>query len=473
MSSSVPSLRQQFLRGGALLATRQLITFAFSFGGMVALTRLIGPAAFGLYAGALGLVAVAQFVLQAGLKGCLMRRPDPDRPTFDQAFWLLAAFSLAGALALSTAGAVLGGRLDPAFGPLLGFMALSLVPALVYNVPMAMLERALDFKAVAAIEGVAVLVYYGVAVTLAFAGFGVWAPAIAWVSHMTALAAMALWRARYRPAWTWSRPLAAELLREGFSQSASGMIWQLRGLAPALLVGPFAGAAGMGQVSLAMRLVESAGFLRMIAQRLAVGAFSRLQHDREAMRRGVAQAMAMQTLALGLGLCLLVLVAPWAVPRLFGAGWEPAVAILPFVAFAYMLHGLSLLATSALYTLKRAREVALGNALHVGLFFATALWLMPEHGLSGYAAAEVVAVAGYAVTLMALSRRLGPLASGAGLVWLGALALALFTPWLGPWALVGVGVALCWPGGLAELAAIGRPLLDAVRVRRAQDQASQ
>src|SRR5690606_6802481 len=70
------SLREQVVKGGAYLAVREGLGLAVSLGGVLLLTRLIGPANYGLYAGSLGIVLTAGFVGRMGVDVCLVRRAE-------------------------------------------------------------------------------------------------------------------------------------------------------------------------------------------------------------------------------------------------------------------------------------------------------------------------------------------------------------------------------------------------------------
>src|SRR5690606_37496023 len=93
------SLREQALRGGAYLAVRQGISLFISLGGVLLLTRLIGPASYGLYAGSLGIVSVLTLIGRLGINVFQIRCPEPtDQHMYKQAATLLLLSGLALAL---------------------------------------------------------------------------------------------------------------------------------------------------------------------------------------------------------------------------------------------------------------------------------------------------------------------------------------------------------------------------------------
>src|SRR5471032_2970522 len=83
-------LRVKIFAGGALLIGRQLISMALSIVGLLVITRIIGPAAYGPYVAALGICQYAQNLGQAGIGVYLVRAADlPGERTYDVATTLL------------------------------------------------------------------------------------------------------------------------------------------------------------------------------------------------------------------------------------------------------------------------------------------------------------------------------------------------------------------------------------------------
>jgi O-antigen/teichoic acid export membrane protein len=92
------NLKAQVLKGGAYLMARQTASMAIGLGGMIALTRLIGPANYGLAAGAVGIVFVLGRIGRFGIDTFLVRREeDPSEETYAQALVLLLLLGVAAA----------------------------------------------------------------------------------------------------------------------------------------------------------------------------------------------------------------------------------------------------------------------------------------------------------------------------------------------------------------------------------------
>ncbi|MCI0568700.1 MAG: oligosaccharide flippase family protein [Acidobacteria bacterium] len=430
-------LREKVLRGGIYLSLRQGIGLAVGVAGVLLVTRLIGPTQYGLYRGALEIMAFFAGVARWGLDAYLVRREEqPTRAVYNQAFSLL----LLGSLGF----AALGFMSEPLLGRWMGdirYLAplrflLAALPFTVLSIPaVAQLERELDYRKVAALETVGQILYQGLSVALAWKGWGLWAPVAGYILWQvwTTLASCVL--ARYRPGWHWSTPLAREMLNYGAGYSSSFWVYNLRSLVNPLIVGRYLGPQEVGFVSLTIRLVEVLGFVRAATFRLSIATLGRVQQDAARLKRALEEGLGLQALALGMPLAAFALVAPMALPRLFGNQWAPALAIYPYIALGFFAGGVFAMLASVLYVRRRNFQVTGANAVHSILFGTVAILLVPRLGLLGYGCAEIGAMASYFV-LHRFAARLFPFNYRSAIPWALAFVPVLFTPLVGwPWRL--------------------------------------
>ena len=451
------SLRERVLRGGFYLILRQGLSIGIGFGGMIALTRMIGPANYGLYAGSLALLLFVSEVGRMGVDVYLVRREgEMSSEVYHQAFSLL----LLSALVLCAIGFLASPLLsywieDPRFVSALQVMLLS-VPLLLLCVPAtAHLERALDFRSIAIVELAGQLLYYASALPLAWRGFGFWAPIIGFFVWKTWVLLASYILSRYRPRLRWSSSATREMLTYGLSFSSSVWVWQLRRLVNPLVVGRFLGPEGMGYVALAIRLVEVLSFVKNATWRLALAALAKVQRDPVRLRRALEEAMGMQLLGLGPPLAGFALVAPWLLPLLFGERWDAVVLLYPFIAMSYLANAVFNMQSSVLYVFERNWSVTIFHIVHIVLFAGTALLLVDRVGLLGYGLAELVALAGYPV-IHFFAIRLFAFNYNRAIPWLVAFAPPLFLPLTGlPWGLglwvFALGVLLLSEGAHSQI----------------------
>ena len=422
------TLRAQVIRGSVYLALREGAGTLLSLGGMLLLTRLIGPANYGIYVSSHTFLAYLVGLSEVGVGVFLIRLAESKGDeVFDQAFTLLLCLSAIGValalLCLPLLGRVV--RID-GFVPAAIALAIGLPITHMTKVPMARLERQLDYKRVAGIELTSHLAYYVVGLAFAFRGAGVWAPVLGWWAEQLTQFVLA-YRTGYRPRLRWDPARVREMLSYGASYSTSIWIQQLRTFVNPLVLGRLLGPAAVGYVALAVRLIDSLGFVKVATTRISIAALARLQGDRARLARAITEGMTLQVLAVGPLLLGFAVVAPFVLPLVFGAQWLPTLDVFPPLAAAYALGAMFVLHSSALVTLHRNLAVAAGALVQAVVLAVGALLLVPRFGAVGYGWAELATVPTYLVWHALLVRHVERMRYTHALMWLAALALPLLT----------------------------------------------
>ncbi|MDD4169949.1 MAG: oligosaccharide flippase family protein [Desulfotomaculaceae bacterium] len=393
------NLRKKVLQGGAYLAVRQGLGLIIGLGGALLLTRIIGPENYGLYSAALGIVGYMGNLTGLGINVYIVRREaEPNISVYHQAFTLMLITGVSGMLLGVAAIPLLQVWLqNPAFIPPLLVMLLALPLTAMAGPAMARLERDLNYRSVAIVELAGQFIYYGIALSLACLGKGVWAPVMAFLTGQFFLLTGACILSRLIPRPYWSTALVKEMVGYGAGYSASIWVWQLRTLVNPVIVGRYAGPEGVGYVALAIRLVEALSFIKGATWRLSIAAFGKIQGDYTRLKRALEEAMVLQVLALGPLLAGFACIVPWVLPVLFGERWNTVLFIYPFIAVSYLLNAVFSMHSSVLYVLQRNREVTWFHIAHILLFAGGAFLFLPRFGLIGYGAAESLALLSYLV----------------------------------------------------------------------------
>lgn len=465
-------LRGKALRGGAFLMGREAVGIAIRLVGVLMLTRLIGPANFGLYSGAVAVMTVLSIVAQFSAELFLIRREtDPSPEEYDAVFSVLVLSTIT-----CTALALLASLVVDAFlhhedvVDAFRVMALTLPLNVLWAPAQAKLERALRFDQMAVIEIGGDLALYGVAVGAALAGAGLWAPVLGYVAWQTWLLAASYRMARYRPRWVWDPVLARELVRWGREVSPGGVVGQAELLVSPIVVGAFLGATAVGYVALIVRIVETLSFALRATWRLSIVAFGRVQSDVERLRKGFEETMVLQVLAFAPLAAAFAIGASSLIPLLFGSEWEPAVRLYPWLAAAGLLTCVQNTHLAVLYVRQRngaVLRIAVGRLV---LLAAAAAVLVPWLGLPGFGVAMLVP---HAMLLLAHREVRSFVAFGYGRVWIWIVAFApvLFVPIL-PMplsaivVLIPIALALT-PGARAQLTYYFGMLFRAIRKQEA------
>jgi O-antigen/teichoic acid export membrane protein len=441
------SLRSQVLRGSLYLVMREGLGMVLSIAAMLLITRSIGPEQYGIFAAAYGLAVFLQNFGHLGVGIYLVRQEaDHNVKLFHQAFTLF--------LVLGTALITIVGLAAPAIedwsrlkgmAPILQTLLIFSMPALLSQVPMAKLERDLQFKQVAWVELLGQLLYFLIALPLAIHHWGAWAPAIGWCVQQVQNLLLLSFCARYRPKLTWDGKIIKDMLGYSLGISASSWVWYLQSLIAPLVVGRFAGDAAVGYVALATRLVEVLGFAKNATYRISISALAKVQNDRDRLRRAVTEGMGLQILALGPLLVGASWIGPTVLPFVFGPEWTPVMTVYPFIALCYLSNALFNLHSSVLYVLKKPWQVTAFHAAYVSVFAGFALLLVPQFKQIGYGMADAIAILTYGIIHLYLSRSIGSPDYRMALVWWAGFSLALFQATLGWWVAIGLFGVLIIP----------------------------
>jgi O-antigen/teichoic acid export membrane protein len=453
VAPSRPGLRGRIFEGGALLMGRQLISMGLSLIGLLVITRIIGPAAYGPYVAALGICQYAQNLGQAGIGVYLVRAAGEvtDR-TFHVATTLLSISAIAIVVILESALGLIARWIPmPGLSPLLAVLLVSVVFQTIAVGASARLERALDFRRVAMIEMAGQLLYYAAALPLVYSSLGVWSLVTGWCLQQVFLCIAFHVAARYRPRLAWDTTIVRSILHYTLGYAASDWLWQVRGLINPLIVGHFLPSEAVGQVGLAIRMLELLSFTKTVAYRLSVAVLAKVQHEPAKLVEAATDGMRLQTLALGpvligfswFGGILLALV--------FGNRWDPVMLIYPYLALSYLTNAQFNMHSSILYVLHRNWAVTWFHIVHIVLFAGAAWIFVGRFGIVGYGFAEMAALLSYPVIHRSVTNIVGSPNYGISALWWAAIAVGLFWRQLGLWDLAVPIIALLCPPSYRQL----------------------
>ena len=461
-----PGLREKIVLGGTMMMGRQLATTGLSLIGLLVITRSIGPAAYGSFAAAFGIYVCAQNLGQAGIGVYLVRAAGE----VEERTWHV------GSTVLLTAAVVLVLLLEcslglievwcplPDLGPLLSVLLLSLLPQIPAIAAGARLERALDFRRVAMIETAGQAANFLIALPMVWLGHGVWSLVAGWCMQQVFTCIALHAAASYRPRLAWDGAIVRGMLRYTLGFTAADWTWQLRGLINPLIVGHFLPPEAVGQIGLAIRLMDLLTFSKTIAWRLSVAALARVQTRPRRLIAAMTDGMRLQTLALGPVLIGFSWFGGYALSVLFGARWHAVMIVYPFLAISYLTNAQFNLHASVLYVLRKNRDVSLFHIVHVALFGGAAWICVGRWGIAGYGYGEMVALLSYAVIHLRVKQAVGAPNYGLSALWWLSLAIGLFWRDLGTWAIAAPIPGLLCPPSLRQLKTYYRMLAGAARV---------
>lgn len=420
------SLREQALKGGAILIARQGVGILLSLLGVLVVTRGIGPYQYGLYTASFGIFSFICSLSTWGLDVYLLRKTtNPQPQEYNQAFTLLLCIGTTFSISIVLGQHAIAHWLRlPQVTPILGILALALPLNLLILPAIVKLDRDLNFKRIAYIELLSQISYLLLAVPLAFKGAGAWAPTAGLLAQQGSFFVLSYWSTAFRPRLCWNLDLIKEMLSYGLSYSSSVWVWNLRSLVNPLIVGRFVGAEAVAFVALSIRLTEMLSFAKDATWRISIAALANLGNDRVRLRNSIQEVMRLQMVAVGLPLAGFALFAPGILPLIFGERWNPVLQIFPFIAISYLSNAIFNLHASVLYLLNKNFLVARSNLVHVAVFAGSAVLLVPRMGFIGYGWAEICTLVSYLVIHAYVDKEIGSPSYAAALPWY-AVALVM------------------------------------------------
>jgi len=437
-----------------LKAGFQLVTWAAT----LFVIRILTPDDYGLMAITQVFVNMMGGLSAVGLTDALIQRGSTPRSLVASAFgWVLLTSCLLAVLLCASAYPVAAWFADPRLVPLLQAGSLGFLLNGLSAIPRVFLTKALRVRPVALVESLSGLVTTIAVITLAYAGFGVWALMLGWLLGSVArLGGLAILGAEH-----YVRPsLDFRLLQPLFSfsvfRTSGHLLWLAFTSADVLVAGRLLGPSELGlyMVALnfaAMPLAKVAPAINAVA----FPAFASLQSNpsmADAYALKAMRLMATVSVAVFFGVSA---IAPEVVAVAFGAKWAAAAPLLAILSLAMTFRAVLLVIPSYLQGLGHARAGFWCTAAGA-LIFPPAFVLGCRWGAEGLCCAWLL---GYPVMFVAnavtasrqarlpagalLAAPLRPALAGGMMV----LAVTMARPWLqGPEAvritlLIAVGVA--------------------------------
>jgi O-antigen/teichoic acid export membrane protein len=330
----------------------------------------------------------AQVFADVGVSNAIIYRQDASRDQLSSLYWMNFGVSvLLGAVVVVSAPLVAGFFHQPQLIQPLRVASLLFVVIPVGQQFQVLLQRELEFDRLATIEIVAAVAALAVATVAAVAGQGVYSliwGQLARATVMSIATTMVGWH-RWRPHLHLSVSDLRGFVSFGLYQMGERSINYLAANIDYLLIGRYLGPAQLGVYTIAYNLVVvPLSKLNPVLTKVAFPVFARRQDDSAALRRGfgeLVELVALVSFPLLVGLGIL---APLAVPAIFGASWQPAAVLVQIMVVMGLIKCLSNPLGALLLALGRAD---VGFWLNVATMTVTVavLWAVVGRGTQAVA----------------------------------------------------------------------------------------
>ncbi|RWA59587.1 lipopolysaccharide biosynthesis protein [Mesorhizobium sp. M4B.F.Ca.ET.190.01.1.1] len=455
-----PQFGRVALRGGLVTAGSQGFKMVIQFISVIILARLLVPEDFGLVASVGPIVAFVGLLQNLGLQQALVQRKDISDRQLNQVFWVSALVGLGSSVVV----AALAPAIAAFYGDqrMLGITLASALPLLLGSiaaVPLALMNRHLQFGQLALNDVVTAAAGLLAAAIAAWAGMGYWSlvlgPAVA--------AVVALAAAWLVVRWTPSRPdlkVDGDILSFGANLTGFNLVNFFSRNLDNILIGKYSGAIELGYYDRAYKLLLFP--LQNITQpltRVMVPLLSRIHEDKARFRDLYVRTNWMLAAVTMPGIAALTLASDQVVALLFGPRWTAVAPIFAWLGIASLTQSVSS-TTGWIFICQGKTKTMFHWGIYSSLTTVASFIVGLHWGAVGVAAAY--AISGYVLrvpVLAVLVHRVGPVTAGDFLIMQGLFIVSSLLAWLaylglpasltGQSDLLAVALALCLNYGLA------------------------
>lgn len=323
----------------------------------VVTSRILSPHDFGLVALASTVALLASCLVPAGFGDAIVQRPQTEAIHFDSVLWLCMACGLLIYLAISAGAWFAAERFsEPALTYLVPILSLRIIFDAAAIVPLAVVRRTLSFRSLAVRTTISSSVAGTMSLALALSGYGYWALVGSQLAGSLVGAIGAFWAAKWRPGFRFSYAAYRELRRFGHYASATRIVNILNQQCDQLIVGLAIGVHSLGLYAFSRRATGIlsdviTGTLTTVAMPL----MSAVHDDRAALARGFFLAVFLSSLVGFPVFGGLAVIAPNAVPLIFGEHWVNAVSIIQMLCLLGFLLTVGMLQAALINSVGNVR----------------------------------------------------------------------------------------------------------------------
>lgn len=388
-------VKNKIVGGVFALTTRTFILQIISFGSTLILTVLLTPSVFGVFFVVSALISFLNYFSDIGLAAALIqKKAEPSNQELGTVFTiqqiLVGSAVIIGLYFSTSVGRFYNLGHDGEL--LLQLLLVSFFLSSLKTIPSILLERKLEFNQLVIPQILETAVFYGLAIVLAFKGYGIasfaWAGLARGIVGVVSIYILSPWRITL----CLSIPAARELLSFGIPFQANSMLALVKDDLMTVFLGKILQFSEVGYIGWAKKWAEAP--LRLIMDsiiRVTFPAYSRLQENKEVLRKAIEKSIFFLALSIFFTTALLVLAIHHLVnliPKY--SKWEPAVFSFYLFSFSSVIASFSSPLVNALNALGKIKITLILMILWTILTWILVPILIVIYGFNGVALAAVV-----------------------------------------------------------------------------------
>jgi len=381
-------VKKRSLTGIVALTSRTFVIQILAFVATFLLTIFLSPSVFGVFYVVSAIIAFLGYFSDIGLAAALVQKKEDvtaqDLTTTFTIQQMLVGIVVVIALYASSWIATFY-RLDTAGLWLFRALVVSFFLSSLKTIPSVLLERKLDFRTLVIPQLLETVGFYGVAVLLAWRGWGIasftWAVMVRAVVGLIAIYMLSPWRISVG----FSRPVARRLLRFGIPFQLNSFLALLKDDLLTVFLGKILPFAQVGYIGWAKKWAEVP--LRLIMDsvvRVTFPAFSRIQQSKKILGQALEQTLfglSATIIPVTIGLLFAIRPILTIVPRY--SKWEPALFSFTLFAVASIIAGLTTPLTNALNAIGRIKTTLVLMVMWTVATWVLTVTLIHYYGFNG------------------------------------------------------------------------------------------
>jgi teichuronic acid exporter len=404
MNEQEPGLKQKVISSVMWLSSLTFLGQAITWGITLVVIRLLEPQDYGLMAMATVFIGFVSIVNELGLGPAVVQKATISEQDLRNANgWVLAINVVLFWTVFFSAPLIAWFFSEPRLVPIIRVLSLNFVLVSAYFLPQALMSREMNFKTRSIIELIANLTSSAVVLSLALAGFGVWALVLGpFGMHLVrAIGFNAIKAYRYKPAF--SRQGMRSMLAFGGYVSMTRFIWYFYSQADILICGKIFGKDLLGLYSVAMQLVSiPMAKISPLLSQVGFSAFSRIQANLNGVQVNFLKVVRLISVIAFPAFWGLAIIAPEAIPWVLGAKWTEAVVPIQLLSIVMPLRFIATVYGPVLAGRGRP-DVQMWNMVVAVIMMPAAFYIGARWGIVGLCLAWV---SGYPLLFIIMTYRL-------------------------------------------------------------------
>jgi len=388
---TTPNLRSKVITGGASMVARQAIGTVVRMVGVFVLIGLLGPEEYARYIAPISLLLIVGSLVPLGIATSLTRRledPTDEEMAVLTGYMLVAGSLLAGMCwGVHLFGAARGWA-DTYTLPLAWLSVANLLQFLEHPAGVR-LDRELRFPIRGTIEVAGDILFYVVAVGLAWQGAGFAAPVAAQIL-MNAVVVVGMWKAaRIPPRVILDFRQLRTLAKSGIGFAGFQVSVHIFDSVVVVVAALFLTTGQTGVIGFAQRLANRAAILRVAVDNLALASLAKIQDDNERLRRIHAEATLLHLLTTGGAVAGLTFVAPFIIPAVFPE-YASASIVLAYLALFQLMSVAFDMHVNVLQVVGQTRPIIMQKFLQAGVTAVALTVFIWQFGFDGFGPALLI-----------------------------------------------------------------------------------